>query len=271
MRYNLLNQKNFELMATEGIECIEIVTIHNEIDMLNFAKVKSLSEKYSIDLWSLHLPFAAEKQLDASSLNESVRAATLNEWCKYIEKGAEFGIKTFVLHPSCGAKPYDELRPLRIKSAQKTLKELSDFAEQNSVILAVENLPRMALSNTIESLAEIVSADNRLKICFDTNHLLTQSNIDFINFFGDRIHTIHVSDYDKKDEKHWLPGEGVNDWQAIYHTLLERGYCGPWMYEVNFEPSPNWFVERPRRLYFKDFTNNANQIFKNKPFKLKDQ
>ena len=270
LRYNLLSEENFMLMAKSGIECIEIVTLHNEINMLDFAKVKTLSDKYSVELWSLHLPFANEKQLDASSLDESIRKATLKEWCKYIEKGAEIGIKTFVLHPSCGAKAYDELRPKRIKSTQKTLKALADFAEQKGVIIAVENLPRSALSNTIESLAEIVSIDNRLKICFDTNHLLTQNNLDFIEFFGNKIHTIHISDYDKKDEKHWLPGEGINNWQAIYHSLLENGYNGPWMYEVSFEPSPNWFIERPRALNFNDFADNANQIFKNKPFKLKE-
>ena len=242
----------------------------NEINNLDFAKVKSYADKYGITLWSLHLPFANKNQLDASSLDEGIRKATLDEWCAYIEKGAEIGIKTFVLHPSCGAKAYDKLRPDRVKSAQKTLGELADFAHFKNVTIAVENLPRSALSNTIESLASIISVDNRLKVCFDTNHLLTQSNTDFIEFFSDKIHTIHVSDFDGKDEKHWLPGEGINDWQAIYRALLKIGYTGPWMYEVGLEPSPAWFIERPRTLCFEDFVDNANQIFEDKPFKLAD-
>ena len=56
---------------------------------------------------------------------------------------------------------------------------------------------------------ELISADDRLRVCFDTNHLLKESIIDFIYNVGDKIITTHVSDYARENERHWLPGEGV--------------------------------------------------------------
>jgi sugar phosphate isomerase/epimerase len=44
-------------------------------------------------------------------------------------------------------------------------------------------------------------------VCFDTNHLLKESSEDFARAVGPHIVTLHVSDYDGKDERHWMAGE----------------------------------------------------------------
>lgn len=46
--------------------------------------------------------------------------------------------------------------------------------------------------------------------------------------------TLHVSDYDGIDEKHWLPGQGIVNWPEVIQALIETGYDGPFMMEVNF-------------------------------------
>ena len=46
------------------------------------------------------------------------------------------------------------------------------------------------------------------------------------------IGTIHASDYDRKDERHWLPGEGVIDWPDFLRRLQASGYKGVFMHEV---------------------------------------
>ena len=69
-------------------------------------------------------------------------------------------------------------------------------------------------------------------ICFDTNHMLNENSEDFIRAAGSRIRTIHVADYDRVNERHWMPGRGVNDWNAIISALIETGYRGAFMYEV---------------------------------------
>ena len=79
---------------------------------------------------------------------------------------------------------------------------------------------------------------------FDTNHALFEDNADFIDALtagGIKIHTLHISDYFRDaagvlDERHVLPGEGINDWDAIIAALERHGYSGPVMYEVPARP-----------------------------------
>ena len=87
--------------------------------------------------------------------------------------------------------------------------------------------------------------------------------MDFVRAVGKKIVTTHVSDYDFVDEKHWLPGEGKVDWQALVQALKDVGYNGPWLYEIGFEcPNTLW---RERDLTCEDFANNAAEIFENRP------
>ncbi len=79
----------------------------------------------------------------------------------------------------------------------------------------------------------------------------------------DKIITTHISDYDFIDEKHWLPGEGKVDWEAMISKFEEIGYKGVWMYEVGLKCPRT--LERERELTFDDFYRNVNEIFSRKP------
>ena len=126
----------------------------------------------------------------------------------------------------------------------------------------MEDLPRTCLGNTADNILRLISANDKLRVCFDTNHLLTDDNVHFIEKVGSKIITLHVSDYDFTDEKHWLPGEGLNDWNAIYAALQKVNYGGVWMYEIGRKPPKTLF--RSRDLTFDDFVNNAKEIFAKK-------
>ena len=99
-------------------------------------------------------------------------------------------------------------------------------------------------------------------VCFDTNHLLKENPVDFIHKIGKRIITTHVSDYDFINERHWLPGEGGLDWQAILHALKDVGYSGMWLYEIGFSCPKT--ILRNRDLNCNDFARNAKELFDNK-------
>lgn len=264
----LFTDNNFKALSDTGIKAIEVSRAWTEYKDFDFVEIKRLADKYGITLWSFHLPFADPENLDISSLNEEIRKSTVNWWCENIKKGAEIGIKIFVAHPS--SEPISEdagIRPQNIAAAKKSLKELAEFAAQYDAVIAVEDLPRSCLGRNAEEIAELVSADDRLKVCLDTNHMLIDTNLNLIKAVGDKIITLHVSDYDFINERHWLPGEGKVDWQELYNAILEIGYNGPWLYEI-YLAAPNT-IER-RSLTFKDFVDNANQIFNNKPFVFAD-
>ena len=98
-----------------------------------------------------------------------------------------------------------------------------------------------------------------MRVCCDTNHLLSENLPDFIRRIGNKIVTLHVSDYDGIDEKHWLPGEGILDWQEVLTALSEIGYNGPWLYEMGLATPKT--ITRERNLIYSDFVRNANELF----------
>jgi predicted dehydrogenase len=107
---------------------------------------------------------------------------------------------------------------------------------QDSAQMALECLPRNCLGNTSEEILALVRGIDAVGICVDTNHALQEKTEDFIRRVGSRVVTIHVADYDGIDEKHWLPGKGINNWTAIVKALQDVGYAGPFLFECQGTP-----------------------------------
>ena len=216
---------------------------------------------YDFELWSFHLPFLPFKDIDISSTDEEIRKFSVDLCKGYIEKATEIGIDKFVIHPS--AEPImPEERPARLAASKKSLNELADFADLKGAVIAVEDLPRTCLGNCADEMLEILEANEKLRVCFDTNHLLKDTNGNFLKKVGDKIVTLHISDYDFVDEKHWLPGEGKVDWAEILEGLKSLGYEGVWMYEVGLGIPRS--LNRSRNLIFEDFVRNAKEVFEGK-------
>ena len=252
------DEEAFRKLAEAGIHAVEISMEKWHLDQLDFAAVKSYADTYGIEIWSCHLPFYPFEALDPSAEDATLRENTLRYFEGVIAKGTSVGIKLYVVHPS-GEPIAPDRRPVRKEHAKDSLSKLAAISETYGATIAVEDLPRSCLANTADELLEIVSADGRLKVCFDVNHLLQGSHEEFIEKLGDRIITLHISDYDFKDEKHWLPGEGDICWQSLYQGLLNVGYDGMWLYELGQTPPRH--LHRDRNLTFSDYVDNAKTIF----------
>lgn len=239
-----------------GISAMEIAQPYDEIALINYKEILSLSEKYGVRLNSFHLPFAPFNTVDIS--NPTAQESTIKYHTQLIKKAAEIGIEKFIIHPSAEPIKADRRRE-RMDCAKDSLSRLAEIAHREGTVLCVEDLPRTCLGRNSEEIAELVSVDERLRLCLDTNHLFTEALPDYIRKFGKRIVTIHVSDYDFLNERHWLPGEGDIDWQAVLSALKEVGYEGPWLYEVGFERPDTLLEGRP--LNCEDIVRNAKQIF----------
>ena len=248
----------FRKLAEAGIDAVELSMEKGYMDALDFAAVRRYADTYGVELWSCHLPFYPFEIIDLSSEDASLRERTLVYYEGLIAKGTSVGIQRFVVHPSGEPIPA-ETRAARLEHAKDSLKKLADIAEAHGAVIAVEDLPRSCLANTADELAEIVSADEKLRVCFDVNHLLQGTHADFLEKLGNKIVTLHISDYDFKDEKHWLPGEGDIDWQSLYQGLVKVGYDGMWLYELGQTPPRH--LHRDRNLTFGDYVENAKTIF----------
>ncbi len=260
---NLYNDESFSGLAESGIKNVEISPQYNEYPLIDYKELKRLSQSFGVNLWSYHLPFSTVNEFDIASTNEELRKKSVDYWCELIKKGADIGIDKFVAHPSSEPKSEGKDREEEIKKSMESLSKLAEIADRCGAVIAVEDLPRSCLCHTADELLKIISADERLRICFDTNHLLSDTNENFIKKCAGKIATVHISDYDFVNERHWLCGEGKIDWQKLYKGLIDSGYNGVWLYEIRLK-TPKTII-RDRDLSFDDFVRNANEIFENKP------
>ena len=260
-----LDEENLKAIYDAGIKNVEICVTFDEYPNLNHKEIKKAADAAGIKLWSYHFPFAGNGVFDIASTDETLRKYTVSTLEKYVKLGADIGIDKFVIHP-CGEpkSTIKEMREEEMFRSMESLDYLAELAYKEGAVIAVEDLPRSCLGNTAAEIERLISANDKLRVCFDTNHLLTESNVDFIERLGEKIVTVHISDFDFINERHWLPGEGKLDWQPIYKKLLGKGYQGPWLYEISLMPNPKT-MER-RKLEFTDFSRNAMEIFENKPF-----
>jgi len=229
-----IDYEELKAMKDGGVDVIEMsFSLNQYLEDLNFLEkapeYKAIADEVGVELRSIHLPFSGF--LDISQLDDEKRDETVRIQRELMKAAAGIGVKIAVIHPS--QEPIsDEERPLRLANAKKNLTELAAYAKELGMKLAFEDLPRTCLVNHSDEAKYMLEGNPDLYIVFDTNHLFGQDNIEFIEAVGDRIITLHVSDYDYIDERHWLPLEGSIDWPALVGALRKKGYDGPWVYEV---------------------------------------
>lgn len=243
-----LSVKSLELeywkeLRAAGIDCIELsFDFSTYMDTLDFPNKAEIYAKNAADagleIWSIHLPFS--RDYDISSTDQLKREKILEANKQLIEAAGRIGIKTAVLHPS--SEPIgDEARKERMCLSRAGIEYLKEVADRAGVVLAVENLPRTCLCNKASEMVELLSGTGA-SVVFDTNHSLEQDNISFLSELvgaGLSIRSLHISDYDFVDERHRLPGLGINDWSGILSTLERAEYSGPLLYEITFIPRDN--------------------------------
>lgn len=234
-----LSPEKLNSLATAGISYLEISgkkPFYEEIDFVAHPEI--IAERAvaaGITLWSVHLPFS--RKLDISSEVKEYRDLAISLNRDIIKAAGSIGVKVAVLHPS--SEPItDEDRPRRLALSREAITYLREVADSVGMILAVENLPRTCLCNKAAEMISLLEGTGAT-VVFDTNHSLTQDNVDFLDELiaaGLSISSLHISDYDFIDERHRLPGDGVNDWKGILAALERAGYSGPLMYEVPCQP-----------------------------------
>lgn len=232
-----MNDAELTALHDSGIREVElssgnITPFYEVLDFTHKSKeIAALAHSHGVNISSVHLPFAPFSELDPASLDAEVRKNIAARQTELIRAAGEAGIKIAVIHPS--GEPYkDEERGERLDIAIDVIGGLAENAEKEGVCLALENLPRTCLCRIHDEMKKFLDAIPGLRVCFDTNHSLTEDNAEYIAAVTDKIVTLHISDYDFADERHWLPGRGKNDWERIISALESANYRGRWLYEL---------------------------------------
>jgi sugar phosphate isomerase/epimerase len=258
---NVFSDELFSSYARAGISTVEVSNCSEGYDAIDFYKIKELSDEYGITLNSLHLPFKVHGGRAHDISNPDSYKEAIENHKALIRRGTEIGIKVFVLHPSSG-KRLSGARDVCKEICKKSLAELAEYADEQGAVIALENMTHECLGNTIDEFEELVFSHPKLRVCFDTNHLLNECPGEFIKRLGKRIVTMHVSDCNLDVEQHKMPGEGKVNFPKILQALSEVGYSGPWLYEVSYKcPRP---ANDRYGLTCESFVKNAAELFAGK-------
>lgn len=211
-----------------GITHLEIVIRRaDDVDQLE-PIVRTVNELGMI-VHSVHLPYG--RQIDPSSLDPTMRRKTVAYQADILRAVADWRPKVAVLHPSSEPIEPGE-REARLEVCRDSLAQIAEAAHGAGILLCVECLPRTCLGNSSDEILRLQSGIDHLGVCCDVNHLFKEAPENFIERVGDRIQAVHISDNDGVDERHWVPGKGVIDWQAVLRALARIGYPGPCMFEA---------------------------------------
>ena len=235
-----LSAESFADLKANGIDAVEFSfsrdKYYNEFDFVNRAQeYADRVREAGLEWWSLHLPFS--RTLDITILDDEAREEIVKINTEMILAAGKAGCKIAVLHPS--SEPIsDDVRPQRLAYSRENIIRLREVCDQVGMKLAVENLPRTCLCNRSAEMIALLR-DTGAGVVFDTNHSLAEENVAFLKALTDaglEILSLHISDYDFVDERHRLPGDGINDWKGMMSVLEQVGYNGPLMYEVPKQP-----------------------------------
>lgn len=202
-------------------------------DLNGSSRWPKLLEHSGLSCWSVHTPFGTE--VDLSALDGGRRQQALSTVLKSVDLAAALGAGMVVVHG--GAEPIPaQSRSDRLCAARESLWSVGERCEMLGLRLALEYLPRTCPGNSVEELMYLLSGLSRdlAGVCLDLNHAnLGQALTESILALSGRIITVHASDNDGIDERHWLPGQGVINWEEALRALAQAGYGGPFMYEAS--------------------------------------
>lgn len=205
---------------------------------------------------TVHLPFL---WLDGLSLAEPVRKATVQCVAKVVELTQPLSIESYVLHlwgmwssllATMQLMPDGEKRSLldeMLCRAARTLDEIGGIVSPREV--CVENLERFPLKAILPLVTE-----RDMRVCLDVGHLAVDGGdaLEFLRQHWELIGEVHLHDAlpggaDGPGVRDHLPlGKGQVDYAAIMDRLVEGGYEGVLILEMNTEAHLRESVERVR-------------------------
>ena len=223
----------------------------------NFPAVKEfvqIIKKNGMKLNSVHLPFALPFW-EFDSLDEEQRKLSVEraKWAiSQFEKGEP---KYFVIHPG---KIDVEDKQVRWQMMEQLRKSMAELCDSTDATICLENMSRGIMVNSAEEMLWLLEKVPKLMVVIDINHPFIDTPEDLILKVGNRIKCLHVSDRDEIAERHYLPGDGVLNWNNIIGALEEIGYQGEFTYEVSLRvrKTPISEIRKNYEKLFEEYNNS---------------
>ena len=182
-----------------------------------------LVRDHGLAIDNVHVPYRGCQRLWSAQADE--RESSLREHLAWIDDCARIAVPTMVMHATHG-----RVAPEPTAIAMDGFKRLIERAEDVGISIALEN---MRCPETLAMLLESFPSPN-LGLCFDVSHdrLWSVAPGALLARWGHRLLAVHLNDTDGKRDQHWLPGDGVIEFESIRAALKSAGFSGALMLEV---------------------------------------
>jgi L-ribulose-5-phosphate 3-epimerase len=147
-----------------------------------------------------------------------------------LEAGREMGVPLFFISAKAGDIPKPE--------AYRRLRARAELAREYGVTLSLETHPDLG-ENATEARATLKAVDRPgLRWNLDTANLYYYNHnsdaVEQASRGGDLIASVHLKDTNGGYQCWWFPalGEGVVDFAGVFQVLNERGFYGPFTFEL---------------------------------------
>lgn len=215
------DERYIELIAELGINSVFSdvkfgrTALHNIADNL---------AKYGIEHEYLHSSFY---NINDMWLDNYAGERMFAELRDNIDCTSELNIPISIIHLSSGNNP-----PSISDIGRKRYAELVEYADKKNVIIAFENLRKLA--NVAWAFEEFADAPN-VGFCWDCGHenCYTKS-IEFMPLFGKKLNSTHIHDNSgiQDADDHILPFDGTVNFNRFAEHIKNSGYTGTLMLEV---------------------------------------
>ncbi|MBP3345292.1 MAG: sugar phosphate isomerase/epimerase [Clostridia bacterium] len=203
--YHLSPEDKARLIAEAGFDCVMTSDALPQQNSPLENQVKFL-KKYNLSPSSLHMRYKTRhlpRMWKRGAGGERLKELLIED----VLSAAEHGFKCVVVHAIGRFSKIGKQRFL----------EVLDVCEKHGIPLAFENL-----SKNKKLLIKIFENIDHpyLKACFDCGHQnIWFKKFDFVDFFGDKLITLHLHDNCGRKDDHTINRFGTIDWKKIADKL----------------------------------------------------
>ncbi len=223
-----------DLLKRYDIDAVEIFVNPRHLDIRNAEQVQNAGMRLRDAAFQTITVHAPSYVGDLSTPNEDYRNDTITNAQKVLDAAMLLGAELVTFHPASIEGEASEAEA-RWPSLHESLRELSGYAEDRNLKIAIENLPDPFFGNNLKELYKQISNLDlpNVGLCLDIGHAFVGKQLPgAIDELGDKIFSVQASDNRGSVDEHLPPGQGSVPWDEVLTNLRALDIDIPFIVEV---------------------------------------
>lgn len=248
--------QNFRVIEIEFENTLKKISTLNKNELESFIdKILEIKKQKKLYI-SIHAPYIG-KSADIAADDETIRLQAVSNMKAYLDISKRFGAELFTFHPGYLDRTGINREKL-ISNLEKSLTELSPYANQLGITLALENTGNERPNYIVLSLEEHVDLYHKFGV-FMTMDIIHYSSFnpisthyyEYLKSFIPYIKNIHIADMKIPSHIHLPFGEGTLPYDEIIQFLYRNGYKGNFIVEEKGARYPDQ-IYKERAINYKN-------------------